>query len=294
MYADSELSDLVRFWSESLAAGVAYASMVTDERFAGALAFGITGFVDDAFAERLQRYEQAAVGREIFDAWRAGRHRLLDDAQIAAANANDGLNCVVFASGWTHVDPAARLAASIKLIEGFMDVHVGMFFRTFAHEIFGEPPFPPESLALQLVPTDDERAALRRDRWRGENFTVSQLFAKPPAPRFRFDSRARAVLRLALDGRADDDIAREIGISINGVKKRWRQIFETVRDGSMLLEDVPAASDAGKRGAELRRVVLTYVRAHREELHGYAPGAGAHAAAGSAGPRLGQAASTPA
>lgn len=280
LYGDSEVSDLVRFWAESLSEGIACASMVTDEGFTGPLAFGITGFVDDAFGERIQRYDRAAVGREIFDAWRSGRSPLLGDAQIARANAGDGVNCVVLGSGWTHVDLATRFTASAKLIEGFMDVHLGMFFRTFAHEIFGEPPFPPEALALQLVPSLDERAAafrrtpllmrLHRDRWAGENFTSGQMFMRPPTPRFFFDARARAVLRLALDGLADEEIAREIGISTNGLKKRWQQIFERVRDSSALL-DGAQPSDFGKRGAELRRVVVAYVRANREELHAYGP-----------------------
>ncbi len=277
LYSDAEIPDLIRFWSESLAAGIAYTSMVTDEAYPTPLAFGISALVDDAQAERFLTYETPCIGREIFERWRSGASPLLDDRAIGRANAGNGVNVVVLASGWKHVD-ALRMGASFKLIEGFMDAHLGLYLRTFCHEIFGEPPFPPEALSMRVdrstarIEAPPGRQPLlistRRDAQTADNFTAEQLFYRWDAPRFRFDARARMLLRLALDGFSDDEIAAAIPISRDGIKKRWQAIFDIVRDRSSLLEGSEPA-EQGKRGAELRRIVLNYVRSNRQELHPY-------------------------
>jgi DNA-binding CsgD family transcriptional regulator len=282
LYSDAEIPDLIRFWTESLAAGIAYTSMVTDEAYPTPLAFGISALVDDAQAERFLSYATPRIGREIFDRWRSGASPLLDEHAIGRANASDGVNIVVMASGWTHVD-ALRMGASFKLIEGFMDAHLGLYLRTFCHEIFGEPPFPPEALSMRVdrstpeIGTPSGREPLlistRRDAQTADNFTAQQLFHRWDAPRFRFDARARMLLRLALDGFSDDEIAAAIALSPNGVKKRWQNIFDIVRDRSKLL-DGAEPTEQGKRGAEIRRIILNYVRSNRQELHPYVSDAG--------------------
>ena len=68
---------------------------------------------------------------------------------------------------------------------------------------------------------------------------------------------------------SDEEIAAEIDLSRDGMKKRWQHIFEVVRDVDAALLDGRSNETQGKRGAELRQVVITYVRNHRSELHAW-------------------------
>jgi DNA-binding NarL/FixJ family response regulator len=165
----------------------------------------------------------------------------------------------------------------MKLIEAFLDIHLGINMRSFTHELFGEPPFSPGALGLSLSPphTVRDRSAQLLMLGSGEaidNFVVAQMTRGVAPPRFFLSNRARAVLRFAIDGLLDAEIAHEVGISSNGLKKRWQQIFEQIRatDPDFFGNESSVGSDDGKRGAERRHSVLAYVRSHREELHPYA------------------------
>jgi DNA-binding CsgD family transcriptional regulator len=281
LYADEELREVERLCLELLRAGTAYSSVVTDERFSFPVAFGIAGFVDDELADAYQRFQRSSISRDLFDRWRDGRSAFLSERDIARANAGPGVNCVVIAAGWKPTDVETRELASMKLTEGFMDVHLGIRFRSFAHQLFGEPPLTPKALGVSEVRSEEIRLAresmlitAHRDSYVGENFLATQLFTKVEAPKIGFDARSREVLKFAMDGLSDDEIADEVGITLQGVKKRWRQIFAIVRAASpTLLGERSIADDDGKRGAESRSVVLQYVRSNRAELHPYDFGA---------------------
>ncbi len=165
----------------------------------------------------------------------------------------------------------------MKLTEGFMDVHLGIRFRSFTHQLFGEPPLTPKALGVSEIRSEEVQLArasmlitAHRDSYAGDNFIATQLFTKVEAPKIGFDRRSREVLKFAMDGLSDDEIADEVGITLQGVKKRWRQIFAIVRAASpTVLGDRSLSDDDGKRGAESRSIVLRYVRSNRAELHPY-------------------------
>jgi len=280
-YRDDERVDVVRMWAELLDAGIAYSAVVTDDRYSFPAAFGISAFVDDVTADGYHRYDQLDIGYELFARWRAGRSLFLSEAALARANAGDGANCVVIAAGWKPVDEEPRRLSSMRLIEGFMDVHLGLKFRSFIHELYGKLAFPAEGLGVHVIdvppgggidaPVHTFLAYGARVEGDPENFIRDQLLTVPVRPRWRLDGRCRAVLRLALDGLSDAEIANEVGISRDGLKKRWSRIFQAVREADPNLlgaRGEPAAD--GKRGTEIRNLVLTHVRNHREELHPYA------------------------
>jgi hypothetical protein len=82
------------------------------------------------------------------------------------------------------------------------------------------------------------------------------------------DERSRALLRFALEGATDAELANELNISFAGVKKRWLRIFEQFRESApdSLGKDLGERGD-GKRGMEMRQSVIAYVRDHPQELH---------------------------
>ena len=93
----------------------------------------------------------------------------------------------------------------------------------------------------------------------GESSGLSPLFVYSP-PRFFFRAGEQEVLKQALLGETDDDLASTLNISRSAVKKRWSAIYERVaaQDAELL----PSAFDDNslKRGAQ-KKTSLAAVRA---------------------------------
>ena len=94
----------------------------------------------------------------------------------------------------------------------------------------------------------------------------SALFRYAP-PRFGFTPAERRMLRCASAGTTDEAIAGALLLSRSTVKKRWDSIYGRVeqREAAVLSPSVPLDA-SGKRGAERRRRLLSYLRDHPEEL----------------------------
>ncbi|MBX3610453.1 MAG: helix-turn-helix transcriptional regulator [Hydrogenophaga sp.] len=90
-------------------------------------------------------------------------------------------------------------------------------------------------------------------------------------PHFGFSAAERRLLRLAVTQLSDDEIGDELGVSVHGVKKLWRSVYQRAM-GAMpgLFDEAGAEADAGTRGPEKRRALLHYLRQHPEELRPYA------------------------
>lgn len=94
-------------------------------------------------------------------------------------------------------------------------------------------------------------------------------------PRIGFSASERRLLRLAVTQLTDEQIGEELGISGHGIKKQWRSVHQRALDAMpQLFQEAGQPSDAGTRGPERRRSLLTYLRHHPEELRPYTPIAG--------------------
>jgi len=113
--------------------------------------------------------------------------------------------------------------------------------------------------------------ATRADAVRNPGYAMAVLFNSFTPPRCRFSPAEQGTLRLALDGKTDDAIARETDVSLASVKKRFRGIYEKALGAVPQDEILTAPAAEGKRGAEVRRRLLNYVREHPEELRPYSP-----------------------
>jgi hypothetical protein len=73
------------------------------------------------------------------------------------------------------------------------------------------------------------------------------------------------LLGCALSGGTDEEMAEVLAISTSAVKKCWQSIYTRVglRLPTLLPDD---GYDGGKRGAEKKRRLLSYLRSHPEEL----------------------------
>jgi hypothetical protein len=97
--------------------------------------------------------------------------------------------------------------------------------------------------------------------------TVSFLF-RSVRPRYYFPASQRRVLRAALAGRSDNEIAAQLGVSRDAIKGTWKAILTRVWDYDIEL--------AGQAATHRRRHVLEYVRQHPEELRPYERPSRAH------------------
>ena len=86
------------------------------------------------------------------------------------------------------------------------------------------------------------------------------------APRFRFNSAQRRLLHNALFDENDEALMALLDVSVHGLKKLWRGIYERIENAEPDFFGDSAQADDGKRGPEKRRQVLAYVRQRSEEL----------------------------
>lgn len=99
---------------------------------------------------------------------------------------------------------------------------------------------------------------------------MSMFFHYTP-PRLLLNERSQSMLRLALRGLRDDELARELNVSAETVKKLWRQVFEHVRDIDPQLLPQQSGASEGTRGPEKRSRLLRYLESHPEELTPHEP-----------------------
>jgi len=255
------------------------------------VAFGASVFVTDAFMrEARAATEPYLTARLIRRELRPGSP-ILREADIRKASAAGGLNLFVL-----HYGEAANLLGEDELrqvrylmMEAFLWDHCGYRIKEVLQELWDEIdpayvrpgwgrvrteyreyyagrglPLPPAGQGPVLI-------GLTREEVQANPGTsiMGSLFAYTP-PRFGFRRGEQQLLKRALLGELDPEVARMLRIAPATVKSRWRAIYDRVGTSAAgLLPDSDGAMDA--RGKEKRRRVLEYLRHHLEELRPFAP-----------------------
>ena len=241
----------------------------------GASAFVADHFVDEFLAAR-RNYLDAALYEHIID----GPSPVLSEAQVAEANSGEGLNLVVLNYGLRDHDvsnPSTQRVLQLGTT-AFYTLHAGYKIKTILNEVFSDEAaqymkaggFHLQDTSAAAAVSANSRVpqlfALRRE-WvqRGVIDPLSALFY-PSQPQIGFSRAEQRVLVHALLNRSDAEIADELGLSLDGVKKTWRRIYDRVsRQLPYLIADERKSGGAG-RSTEKRRHVLDHLRAHPEEV----------------------------
>ena len=106
----------------------------------------------------------------------------------------------------------------------------------------------------------------RRDFWDRLTGSTSLLFHALP-PRFALSASAQRILERAMLLHSDEEIAGQLEISVDAVKKTWRAIYQRVDNvAPRMFGSVVRASNPSHRSSERRRHLLDYLRTHLEEL----------------------------
>jgi hypothetical protein len=258
--------------------------------------FGFAVFVSDSRAHEYRRCVTPMIARRLVAEWADGTRPFLSACEIARANAADGLNALVTHYGSVHGDGAFDDRVRAANYESSRRAFLGWNLRSFTIEVFDRERSPdtwgaslgfrvahysPEALrAAGIAPKEAPSVwtSTREEAVANPGYAVGVLFSSFVPPRCGFTPSEQDILRYALDGKTDEAISRAGGVSLATAKKRFRTIYEKVRDG------IPRAaslfSDSlveGARGAEARRLLLNYMREHPEELRPYDAGQAATA-----------------
>ena len=98
--------------------------------------------------------------------------------------------------------------------------------------------------------------------------TLLPMFSYVP-PLLLFTPQEQRMLRHALSGAPDAELALRLGATVTSIKSQWRRVFD--RAAAVVGEALvgPDCLSAGTRGMQKRHVILDYLRKHPEELTPY-------------------------
>jgi len=235
----------------------------------------ITGFVELTQARAWIEQPPTHLVDHVFECERAGEPVLLRPARVATENASSGmaLAFLAFALGADLKDASGTKQIAL-MHEGFRLFHAGYYCPLAIHPA-PHTPIERES----LVGTSFQPAGDGSSVWFLDTTTIARAPYHPLTavmrefpPQLEFSPSEREMLFRAVLGYADAEIAEELSVSVETVRKRWRNIFQRVTDHSEL-RILPANRNeptGTTRGPEKRRALLEYLASHLEELRPYA------------------------
>jgi len=150
---------------------------------------------------------------------------------------------------WDEVPPHAIRGGPYPILTGYAG-----FFRQRGESL------PPEGKRPFLLGITREQAVAEFGR------AVAPAFVETP-PRLDFTRAEQQLLRQAILGYTDHELARRLELALPTIKSRWRALYDRLRDiAPELVNDASASVKVSARGQEKRRWLLEYVRRHPEEL----------------------------
>ena len=281
---------LVDIWQDFIASETVAFCLVEDlslphPRSIETFAAGV--FVSEEFARSFLAKPQPYLSALIYEEILANRSPVLTLPQIGRANSGRGLYSVTL-----HFDFRQRDFSSPRMLPILAaSAESGYFFRmgyrlnAYMGEVHGRQAasylrsaglgvieFPDQPCAGSAgFGPDDVRPYLvfqcKEDVQPSLVHRHARFFYTPP-PILGFSLAERRVLERTLLNESDAEIADDLAISFDAVKKTWRHIFERVdRVASHLIPVGEGPPD--RRGREKRRHLLHYLQTHLEELRPY-------------------------
>jgi len=253
------------------------------------LGCGVSAFVHDEFMQKLKTPPLVWADAELTRRIVAGASPLLSDKEVREANANGGLNLVVW-QGVTRLEAFSRPEVNLVGVSAFVEQHRGfllkevlvqaiikeqllaslnggaLFLNSKACYVDSLDIDPDEALAEpNFYGITRELALSRIGTWIGSIFVYEK-------PCFNFRPSEQRLLLTALYGGTDEELAHELGISLSAVKKTWRLIYDRASRHLPGFSSNHDGSNGGTdRGKEKKQRLLSYLREHPEELRPASP-----------------------
>jgi len=278
---------LIAIWQDILASEARTFTIVEDlerPRPMNIEGFGISVFVRESFLQEFWTSPRPYLAAAFYERMLAGDDPMLTGAELADINATTGLNVLVLHFGLSNEDLSNPRTAQVLSVasSAFFFFHAGYRIHVLMNEVYGPQhcaymeqggfrllrDFHAECPAefKNALPEQHPYLFALRSEWvkPGAVQPLSHLFFAAP-PRIGFSALERRVLEGAILNESDLQIAERLGMSVDSVKKAWRNIYARAgREVRSLMP--PSNSDSGIRGQEKRRHILEYVRVHPEEL----------------------------
>ena len=235
--------------------------------------FGASVFVAPAFLDAELAQPAPFMNMRIIEGVQRGDPVLLSRADIAAANARDGVDVVVMHG---TVNEAAHEGVELQTVSAmsFVESHAGYRVRRIAVE--SSRPWQHDGYRhtgifdVHAVFDGTERMlhVTTRDKGLAMVGSMARQMFLYREPTLRLREADQALLIAALDGDTDDSLSSRLHISVSAVKARWRSALDRVRETmpDLIGDTTDSEPLAGRRGAQKRHRLLAYVRAHPEEL----------------------------
>lgn len=290
-YADRVVDDLPQIWLRLLE-DEAMNAVVFENRSGSAgpviVAFAASVFVTDAWAAAAKSgTEPYLTARTLHAELSAGTSPILRPGDIGRRPDASLKVLILHYSETSSLEPDLANAVRYRVMQEFLRTNRGYRIGEVLQEFWDEidPAFLLEGWGKvrtdytsyftdrgKAVPPAGQRPYLigfsRGEALREPGDLMAPLFIYTP-PRLSFSPAEKRVIRQALQGRTDPEVARELHVALPTVKSHWRSIYDRVLrvDRELLGDARPSAADRGPtRGKEKRRRLLDYIRRHPEEL----------------------------
>ena len=246
---------------------------------------GISAFLVEAYVRKLKTAPLCWAGPDLVGRLVNGEDPILTDRQLRDANAGNGLHNFVW-HGCTRVEERARPEVNHCVISAFVERHRGFLLRellaqaesmqtaqmilntggllwnpaTHEYERATDEIAPHLLSEPHVLGLTHELALAQIGSWVGSLFIYER-------PQFGFRPSEHRLLTAALEGGTDEDLARELTISVSAVKKGWQVIYERIATVRPTLIPIDAGRTLTReRGKEKKQRLMAYLRDHPEEL----------------------------
>ena len=279
-------ASLAALWRELLHEERINGGVVVEAPSERVLAFGLTAFVDETFLAEYLTAPKPYLAARLYEGVQSQRSLMLDPRDLRQPNEAGALNFVILHFRMVpDLETAVGQGAVAAAEAGFRLAHGGYRVRRmlqeahgpreaamltgaglrlksdyagyFAAHCIGEPPAGERPALMGLYADDPESRTLG---------TAAASMFHYDEPLFYFSPAEQRVLARAVLDESDEEIARELGLSIAAVKKIWRRAYERVADEAPSLLAMDADGPGSTRGKEKRRTLVRYLRYHLHEL----------------------------
>jgi hypothetical protein len=247
--------------------------------------FAARVFVSRGFAESELADPRPGLCARLVAGIAEGQPLALTESQVRHANTYSGLHAVILGGFRNKVLSQEALSAAAAILSArFFETHSGYWLYRLITEIatqeykdfllaarvwriasnfetfYARQPDSEWSKgrALAVIGRDEAMAIM--------SHPIGPLFL-PKKPRLKLRDADQQFLRVAAAGLTDEDLSRELGVSISSIKKRWLSIYERISENHPdFFPQKDGAVAEGTRGRQKRHLIIAHVRAHPEEL----------------------------
>ena len=239
------------------------------------IGFGASAFVSATFMDAELADPRPDINSRIIASVHSGQSVLLTRDEIARANASEGVDSVILYGSWREEILSASQSAQVQTLlpSSYTKLHAGyrigriVWETACEHEerlarssgvyrAIGE--FPESGRVLNIMSSVTAAAVPG---------SLGNVMCNYTEPVLRLRQSDQQLLLAAQDGATDWELTAKLGLTLAGVKARWRSTFARI---ALVRSDLVSDEDTGKnRGLQKRHGVLAYVREHPEELTPY-------------------------